>query len=91
MPQPPAALSQQDGVICALSISIAEEAVSRWRDLVQSHLFMQKEDCVTSLQVNVFCKPWEWMLKKNGPGLYFMSSPMCGVCTAVLGWHVVAY
>lgn len=59
MPEPPAAPSQQDGVIRALYISIAEEAVSRWRYLVQSRLFMQKEDCVTSLQVNVFCKPWE--------------------------------
>lgn len=58
-PQPPAAVSRQDGVICALYISIAEEAVSRWRYLVQSHLFMRKEDCVTSLQVNVFGMPWE--------------------------------
>lgn len=28
---------------------------------------------------------------KTGPGLYFMSSPSCCVCTAVRGWHVVAY
>ena len=48
-----------DGVLCTFSISVAEEAASRWSYLFQSHLFMQKEDCVTSLQVNVFCKPWE--------------------------------
>ena len=50
---------EQDGVICAFYISMAEEAASRWLYLFQSHLFMQKEDCVTSFQVNVFCKPWK--------------------------------
>lgn len=82
--------SEQDGGICAFYISMAEEAASRWLYLFQSYLFMQKEDCVTSFQVNVFCKLWEWMLK-NGPGLYFMSSPTCCVCTAVQDWHAVAY
>lgn len=56
---PPAVESRQDGVIRAFYISMAEGAVSRWLYLFQSHLFMQKEGCVTSLQVNVFCKPWE--------------------------------
>lgn len=34
---------EQDGVICAFYISMAEEAASRWLYLFQSHLFMQKE------------------------------------------------
>lgn len=46
---PPTARSEQAGVICAFYISIAEEAVSRWLYLFQSHLFMQEEDRVASL------------------------------------------
>lgn len=46
---PPAARSEQAGVICAFYISMAEEAVSRWLYLFQSHLFMQEEDRVASL------------------------------------------
>jgi hypothetical protein len=84
VPQPPAALSRQDGVICVLYISIGEEAASRWPYLVQSHLFMLKEDCVTSLQVNVFCKPWEWMFKKMV--LDHISCPVQRVVCAQLLW-----
>lgn len=65
---------EQDGVIRAFYISMAEEAASRWRYLFQSHLFMQKEGCVTSLPVNAFCKPWERMLKKWSWAIFHVRS-----------------
>lgn len=61
---------------------MVEEAVSRWPYLFQSHLFMHEEDWVTSLQVNVFCEPWERMLKKMVLG--YISCPVHRVVCAQL-------
>ena len=82
---------EQDGVMCAFYLSVAEEPVSRWLYLHQSHLFMQREDCVTSLQVNVFCKPWELLLKKRSWAIFHVQSNVwcvhscCGLaCESIL-------